>query len=710
MADQRVVRKNLAGQEDILFGEDQVAQTRAGGNYNLTKLRNIYPVNSPVELDTLDGEKFPKARLYDTVLGAIDYLFNPSTEVYDLVPTPSTGASKYFNSVLLASAVSDTQAKAGDTVIISDRGYGQFEYKEGQVANGYNIVQCTGIPALSLVLVIRDLSGITAAQYGLKLDGITDNTVALQHAVSNTDINKFTFSRGSYYFAGGANTALINRSELEVVFGAGALLTQADTGALFYVGESSDVSNITFTGKGGKIRNPTVDHAKETTGILIGAAGKTVDKFTMTGMDVLVSKYGLANGSQSAIITNMVITNNVMTVNMNGWATGTDIGQAFEMNLPGTAAGVPTATITGNFFTMINQSSSKGDAFKWTNGVINFSNNQCVLNGQGQTVAVHSSMHPGSKIHNNSYKVINSSGTIEDALQINNSTGATFSYLTAIVGATFGGGIQLGTNTECTFSRIDTNETIRQTSGTTCTDCILDGYTASQLLLTQATATWNKGAIKNGSLKGQCFITANDCDIENNVADMGGQALRALYVRGDGNRVKGFTAKNNISTQAVQVEGDDNLVLGLVLVNCHSSWYVVSGFNNKFERVIYQAPITASAQNYIDNGDNTGYPHKLLAGLTGTITIDVPNNPSGVTTVEVSFLAGNTTITNITGAKNGDVVKLYLTGASNNLTFNRDNAKLAGGSNFVGNQWDMLVVVYDESSALWIEQSRSQNS
>lgn len=611
----------------------------------------------------------------------------------------------------LSAVVNDTELLVGQVYVLSDRDNSLCDIvlSSSVTENTYNIVQCIGVPTLSVVL--RGISDTTAIRYGFVNDGITDNTGALQHVVSNTDVNKITFGKGVYYFAGGANTALINRSDLEIVFEAGSTLIQDNTGALFWVGESSNVSNITFTGKGGKIRNPISAHPFETTGILVGASGKTVDKFTMTNMDILMSKYGLANGSQSAIITNMSITEgNKLTVNMNGWATGSDIGQAFEMNLPGTSAGIPNAVITGNFFTMINQSSSKGDAFKWTNGVLNFSDNQCILDGQGQTVAVHSSMYQGSKIHSNSYKVINGSGTIEDALQINNSVGAVFSDLTAIVGASFGGGIQIGTNTDCELKDLVTNETIRQTSGTTCTDCILDGYVASQLLLTQATAIWNGGAIKNGELKGQCFITSNNCDIENNVSDMGGQALRALYVRGDGNTVKTFTAKNNISTQAVQVEGDNNLVIGLVLVNCHSSWYVVSGFNNKFGRVAFQAPITASAQNFIDNGGSTGFVQQIIGGLTGTLTLEAPSNPDGETTIEVTFLSGNTTVTNITGAKDKDLVKIYLTGASNNLTFNRDNAKLDGGVNFVGNQWDMLVLKYDESSSVWIEQSRTQNS
>lgn len=83
MADQRVVRKSLAGQDDLLFGEGQETQTRAGGTYNIQKNRVIYPVNSLEELNALDGEKFPKAQLYENDL-VTSYLYNPSTEVYEL--------------------------------------------------------------------------------------------------------------------------------------------------------------------------------------------------------------------------------------------------------------------------------------------------------------------------------------------------------------------------------------------------------------------------------------------------------------------------------------------------------------------------------------------------------------------------------------------------------------------------------------------------
>lgn len=70
----RTINKNLAAQEDLLFGEGLQAQKRAGGNYTVNKIRAIYPVNSLEELESLDPDKFPKARLY-TDDGVEDYVY-----------------------------------------------------------------------------------------------------------------------------------------------------------------------------------------------------------------------------------------------------------------------------------------------------------------------------------------------------------------------------------------------------------------------------------------------------------------------------------------------------------------------------------------------------------------------------------------------------------------------------------------------------------
>ena len=65
MTTQRIVRKNLAGEEDLLLGEGTVVQTRNNADYTITKNRMIRPVNSITELNALDPDKFKKAALYE---------------------------------------------------------------------------------------------------------------------------------------------------------------------------------------------------------------------------------------------------------------------------------------------------------------------------------------------------------------------------------------------------------------------------------------------------------------------------------------------------------------------------------------------------------------------------------------------------------------------------------------------------------------------
>ena len=60
----RTIYKALAGDEDLALGEGTVSQQRAGGSYDITKVRRIQPVNSLEELNALDTERYVKAALY----------------------------------------------------------------------------------------------------------------------------------------------------------------------------------------------------------------------------------------------------------------------------------------------------------------------------------------------------------------------------------------------------------------------------------------------------------------------------------------------------------------------------------------------------------------------------------------------------------------------------------------------------------------------
>jgi hypothetical protein len=90
--------------------------------------------------------------------------------------------------VTLAAAVADTSLLAGDTVVISDRAYGVFDVvlSSSVTDNTYNIVQCTGVANLALVL--RAEAHSFAAACGVTFDGSTDDGDALQHVFDNSDI------------------------------------------------------------------------------------------------------------------------------------------------------------------------------------------------------------------------------------------------------------------------------------------------------------------------------------------------------------------------------------------------------------------------------------------------------------------------------------------------------------------------------------------
>lgn len=549
----------------------------------------------------------------------------------------------------------------------------------------------------------RRLDGfVTPEMFGYPADygtGNTDVTDFVLPAIAAA--NKVVFSEGiTYYFASGNNVD-IEKSGMS--FFIDGELVKDGTGAIFRIGQTGSFEDIKFSGSG-VIRNPTETHPSETTGFLVGSAGNSLDNVRFDGLNVRLSKYGIVSGGFDAELTNIKVTNCDIVINVNGWGSGSTIAQPFDFNLP--TATLPSGVITGNHFELINTVSKKGDAFKWTNGRIQFSDNDCIVNGQGQTVSVFSSMN-GSKINANS-RVINGSGTIEDAIQFNNSTDTEISAF-AIVGALAGGGVQLSNCTNCNMSFVS-NNTIRQTNGGFMTDCTLHNFKATQFLQTGATSTWTGGKIYDGALSGQCFIKADHADIYNITADMGGLSTRAFYVRGSGNRLKNNVGIYSTATYAIQIEGDGNEIIGTTLQNCTGAWQVVSGDGNRIGRICFKDNTHANYANFLNSGTNTAYHRINIGGLTGTTTIAVPNNPDGETDLEVTFLNGDTNVKNLTGAKDKDRVSIYIMGASHRLTVDRTNAKLAGGADFVGNQYDSLTLIYDESSELWIEISRSLNS
>ena len=61
MTANRVISKSLAGRQDILFGNGQVTQTRAGGSYHISKVSMVWACATHAELLTLDTAQFTQA-------------------------------------------------------------------------------------------------------------------------------------------------------------------------------------------------------------------------------------------------------------------------------------------------------------------------------------------------------------------------------------------------------------------------------------------------------------------------------------------------------------------------------------------------------------------------------------------------------------------------------------------------------------------------
>ena len=168
MANQRVVYKSLAGQDDLLFGEGQEVQTRAGGTYNIEKNRVIYPVNSLAELAVLDPEQFPKARLYsgDSVT---EYLFNSTTEAYE--PTGLDIPFSFDTEAEFKTAA--IEFKDGQTVYLKDRGASFTKVTGTGGGNDANIIASTSVNQ-SISLIVKD--EIQGRQWGL-IGGLDESAI-----------------------------------------------------------------------------------------------------------------------------------------------------------------------------------------------------------------------------------------------------------------------------------------------------------------------------------------------------------------------------------------------------------------------------------------------------------------------------------------------------------------------------------------------------
>lgn len=542
---------------------------------------------------------------------------------------------------------------------------------------------------------------VNVLDLGVDSAGASDCTAAVQAAVGAS--KTIVFPPGQYLFSGNTDNILVNVDDIEFVLEAGAELIKSGTGAMFYVGSAAGThQNIRFTGAG-VMRTPIAQYTLEATAIKVGASGNVVDGLVVDGLTIRMSKYGIVSGATDTSITNAQITNNKVFVDMDGWASGVQVAQCMNFNLPG-AAVKPNGTVANNIFELTNNVSTKGDAFKWTNFSGVFEGNQCRVFGGGQTVSVLSSCE-NFAITGSVFET--SSAVVEDALQVNTISGGrgVIGDIVALAGST-SGSIQFGNMVAVSMSNVRANQGVRQTAGTNASNCDFANITAETFDMSATGATSTDCSFARIHTSGLSYFSATDGSIRDVLVDMATAAVFGIYIKGFRNNASGLSVRN-CTTNAIKVEGDDNVVDDVTLTACSAAWEVVSGSDNKFGEITF---VNAAGTSYTDGGTNTAYPNLTFSGLTGSVTLAVPSNPTGFTKVRLVGGAGNTTITDLTGAVDGDRVVLLVTDSTYSYTFTRANAFLSGGSNWVGGRYDSLSLVYDDTDTGWYELARSANS
>jgi hypothetical protein len=96
----------------------------------------------------------------------------------------------------------------------------------------------------------------------------------------------------------------------------------------------------------------------------------------------------------------------------------------------------------------------------------------------------------------------------------------------------------------------------------------------------------------------------------------------------------------------------------------------------------------------------------------GTTAVSLGQLAYGTPRLKVLLTAGAPiTVTNFTGVPVGTIIEVEIKAGSSTITINRANSVLAGGANFAGGEYDVLIMKCIATSGVqWLEHSRSANS
>jgi len=187
-----------------------------------------------------------------------------------------TGSEQLVNVLsrdTLDAAVIDTSLQAGLSINLKERTAGNgggamwdVVLASSVTPNTFNIVQCVGVPTLALVL--RKDAVPTVKQYGATGDGVTDDTAAIQAAVTDNLGSELFFNAGTYVisdellipFIGGSGTVLKGESRVNTKL----VLTGVSNKALFRLSSSRcTISDMRLEGAAGQTGNTAIKFAPE---------------------------------------------------------------------------------------------------------------------------------------------------------------------------------------------------------------------------------------------------------------------------------------------------------------------------------------------------------------------------------------------------------------------------------------------------------------